>query len=207
MTDTSNVPNEKTKAKHQATAQGQLLAQQQAEAQATQNVTQAPQPRYIRPLPLPRISLAHAAEGPIGNQWVATVPAGTLWEDVMSDEFWANRAKDMKPGDEIRVLHDKWEYTGRLLVQQTRTVGPGMVANRVTVWCETYSDCYLPDPKTDPTDTYTAFEGAFKKWCVLRRNNPVPLREGYDTQMDAERERRNIALSHNERPRPQAFIG
>jgi hypothetical protein len=166
-----------------------------------------PPPRHTAPLPENRISLSNAAEGNIGNLWTAKIPKGMPWEDVLSDWLWANRAKDMKPGDMIHVIEDTMVYSGWLLVQQTRIVGPGIVPNRVSVVEELFRRHVLPDAQTNLDGMFTSYEGLHKKWCVMQRGKPDPIREGYDSQPDAERERRNLAATRTEPRRPDSWHG
>jgi hypothetical protein len=163
--------------------------------------------RHNSPLPLPRCELSHAADGNTGNLWFAKIPKDTPFEDVLQDWFWANRAKDMKPGDEIRYCEETWKYFGRVWVQQTRIVGPGVVPNRVSVILETHTAGALPEAQANLDGMFTSYEGLHKKWCVMQRGRPDPIREGYDSQPEAEKARASLALTRTEPRRPDAWHG
>jgi hypothetical protein len=96
--------------------------------------------RLVRPLPQARIILSQAADGAIGNIWVATVPDGTLPSDVLDPVFFAGRASDMKAGDLIHVLHDGWQFEVELRVRLSYVVGYGTTPNRVKVYKRSFMD-------------------------------------------------------------------
>jgi hypothetical protein len=163
--------------------------------------------RHLPPLALPRIVLTHASEGSIGNHWTALVPPQYTWEDCKSDWFWANKANIMKPGDQILVIHDTWDYFGRLLVQQTRVYGPGSVPNRVTVIEESFKQGAMPASQANLDGMYVKYMGVYPKWCIFDRSKAEPIRQGYASQAEAERERSNLANTRTEPRRPDAWHG
>ena len=187
------------------TATEVAAAQPSTSAQAAQA---APTPvRHLAPLALPRIVLTHASEGSIGNHWTAMVPPQYTWEDCKSDWFWANKANIMKPGDQILVIHDTWDFFGRLLVQQTRVYGPGSVPNRVTVIEESFREGALPPSHANLDGMYVKYMGVYPKWCIFDRNKAEPIRQGYASQAEAERERSNLANTRTEPRRPDSWHG
>jgi len=157
--------------------------------------------RLVRPLIPARIVLSHAADGAIGNIWTATVPDGTLFDDVLDPIFFSAKAMEMKSGDTIRVMHDCWKYYGELLIQLPFVVGFGTQPNRLKVIPIRFIECQPPQRMANPHDLHIKHMGPHLKWCLMRADDPNPVRFGFDTQADAERERRNAASARNTPPK------
>lgn len=169
---------------------------QPAAAAAAPNPPEKPE-HVVRPLIPGRIVLSHAADGAIGNIWTATVADGTEWDDVLDPIFLSATAMQMKTGDTVRILHDCWKYYGELLVQLPFVVGFGNQANRLRVIPIRFLQCQPPTRAINPHDLHIMHMGAHLKWCLMRAGDPNPVRFGFETQADAERERRNASNARN----------
>lgn len=154
----------------------------------------APKPPPLRPIEQNRLLLAHASECDKGSIWSATLHAGTPFDNVTKDEFWANKAKDMHVGDKIWIATDDEKYDAELRVIGLRTVGPGIVPNRVSVAVLRFTEITPPEHYVDIGDHVIEFRGQHLKWCVIRRGDKSIAREGCATQEEAERHRRGLSL-------------
>lgn len=155
----------------------------------------APKPREIRPLPVAFCRLLHDSGGDFGRIWGATIPAGTPWEHVIDDAFWAHRANVFIPHDIVWLKHANREYFAELLVLETRTVGNAVEKNRVTMHVKSKHDL---KPADAGLDSYRAlFEithlGTEKKWCVVEVATKTIVHEGFATIEDAQRGRLHAA--------------
>ncbi len=148
----------------------------------------------LRPIEQNRLLLAHSSECDRGSIWTATLHAGTPFDHATRDEFWANKAGSMHVGDKIWVATDDQKFEAELLVRGLRTVGPGVVHNRVSVAVLRFTEITPPENYVDIGDLTIEFRGQHLKYCLIRRANGTIAHEGYPTQEDAERHRRGLSL-------------
>lgn len=153
--------------------------------------------REIKPLSERRCALAHASNSSSFNIWAATVEAGTHPREVLVSAFWANCAARFRVGDEVRVIDDKSTWRALLFVHAVSSVGAGTVNNRVDMKMVSFFELGLPESHPDIGDHRIAHMGAHLKWCIIRIADQKVVRDGFDTQDEAEKARRGYSLAQS----------
>ncbi len=130
-----------------------------------------------------KLSQARCAHSEFANaSWTITVEAGTTLEQVMSPEFLANVASQMRPYDKIMVRVDDGVWYAELLV---------LTAGRTWVKTKKLIDVHLTSQDVDMTESDRAdgFEikhrGPHNKFSIIRKIDNEVIREQFETKDEA----------------------
>lgn len=117
------------------------------------------------------------------QNWSLTVEAGTTLDDVLRPDFLANVSKQMRPYDRIRVRIDTGEWYAELLVL---TCGRAW-AKLVTIFKIDLAENSLEELEGGVLDQYfIKFNGPHLKYCVIRKSDKEPIKEGCGTKAEAQ---------------------
>lgn len=140
----------------------------------------------LKPLSEARLKLTVASAADVGNQFAATTPIRTPFENVLEPEFWSQVAYKLRPGDEITIHTDDMTYTGRLYVRDVSKPSMSSLPNRAVVAKLAFLQLG-PLEKDLRTKTHEAkFMGPHLKWCVIALDDQAVLKDGFSTAEDAQ---------------------
>lgn len=156
------------------------------EAPKPKKASVAKEGAVLKPLSEARLKLVVASAADVGNQFAATTPIRTPFEDVLEPEFWSQVAYKLRPGDEITVHTDDMTYTGRLYVRDVSKPSMSSLPNRAVVAKLAFLQLG-PLEKDLRTKTHEAkFMGPHLKWCVIALEDQAVLKDGFSTAEDAQ---------------------
>jgi hypothetical protein len=118
------------------------------------------------------------------NVWRAYPEEGTPYETVLSEAYWAHRARNFRAGDKIEILPDEMHYYAELLV-----IASGATWARVTeLFRKDLGTTIVPDRQSDYR---VAWRGAHRKFAIVRTVDGAIVKDGFAQQHEAE-----LALPH-----------
>ena len=117
----------------------------------------------------------------VNNDWTLTVESNVSLEDVLTPEFLANVAAQLRPYDHVRVRTDTGEWYAELLV---------MSAGRTWAKLRPLYKLDLAATETEVSpEAQEGYEilhrGPHLKFCVVRKSDKQPLKEQFDTKKEA----------------------
>lgn len=131
------------------------------------------------PVKLPlRLQLAEQAM----NVWCLYMPPETTVEDMQAVSFWANVAKVLRPGDEIKVVSEDLSWRAVFFV---RAVGRVEVITSMLSH-ETFGDGAAALAVED-TPYETKWRGPARQFGVVKRNGGDVIKDGFQTRDAADR--------------------
>jgi hypothetical protein len=148
---------------------------------------------FMRAILEGRCQLAHHAI----TVHCATPDAGTLPEDLLHEQYWANYAQRMRPGDEVVAQPEDGVWYAHYLVRSRERTSA-----RLALLSVHYFDDPI-EPETEHLDDslIVIWRGPTAKWCV--EHKPVPperrgavVRERLDKKEDAFAYIRNRVTTH-----------
>jgi len=113
------------------------------------------------------------------TSWTVTVEAGTVLEDLLIPEFFANVAAHLRPYDRIIARVDTGEWYAELLV---------LSCGRTWVKTKVLAGISLTTTDVDMTQAEAAegysivHRGPHLKFCVIRKSDKQSLRDEFDTK-------------------------
>ena len=148
----------------------------------------------VRPLAKGRMRLICASACNYGNLHGAVLPAGTPFDYVFSEEFWANHAGDLRPNDQIDVLSDDARFYGRVFVRMVSgsTAGQKTRANVAKISYVEFDEAPAPHHAAAYRTEYC---GPHKRWCVMRVADGKPAVENLDSEEAAETQMKGLERS------------
>lgn len=114
------------------------------------------------------------------SAWRAFPEEGTKYETVLTEAYWAHRAKDFKPGDKIEVIPDEMSYYSELLV-----IAAGQNWAKV-IELPGYPLALESAHTTAASDEYTVeWKGPHRKHAVIRVKDKAIIADGFAQKADA----------------------
>jgi len=152
-------------------------------------------PLPMRPLAKGRLKLICASACNFGNLHGAVLPAGTPFEHVFSEEFWANHAGDLRPNDQIDILSDDSRFYGRVYVRMVSgsTAGQKTRANVAKISYVEFDEA--PVPASHAAAYRTEYCGPHKRWCVMRIADGKPVAENLESEEAAATQMKGLERS------------
>jgi hypothetical protein len=113
------------------------------------------------------------------NVWRAYPEEGTSYETVLSDSYWAHRAREFRAGDLIEVLPDEMHYFAVLLV---RASGANWV-RVVEVLKTELKPAAVPRRQSEFS---VAWRGPHRKFAIVRASDGTIVKDGFALEDEAE---------------------
>ena len=121
----------------------------------------------------------------------ATVPIGTLPEDLTNQAYWAHVAQFLKPWGRIEAhCFDGTWFAEYLVTEVGRTFAKVTMLRKYALTTE---DVALSQQTQANSDYYVKFRGA-AKWSVIRSSDNAVMKEGMDKD-DANAEMKKITAT------------
>lgn len=122
--------------------------------------------------------------------YTATPEHGTVFEDMLKPQYWANVAYKFKPGDRIEITAENGDWFAELMVVAAARLWAKVAVLRYVELAEaklTEGQAASDLVGLDPVDDYEVkWSGPSVKWRVLRKADNHPLRDGFQTKDEAE---------------------
>lgn len=123
-----------------------------------------------------RMALAETAR----NIYQITVDVSVQREHLKDPKFWKHVSTQFRPYTRLEVVSDDSRFFCELLVLNAGK-------NWATVKELRYVDLGSTEtPKDLPPDFYPKWRGPHLKWCAMRQSDNEPIREGFQSQAEAE---------------------
>lgn len=137
----------------------------------------------LRPSLLPRLNMPRLQEAQFGRtEWLVTLEPGVKFSTLLVPTYWTHVAKKLKPWDKIAVRTEDSTFYAELLVvyagkfdakvKEIAYLDLGGIQQEVT-------------PDLVLRDHIVKYGGPRTKWRVIRREDGVILRDGFNQQHDA----------------------
>lgn len=105
--------------------------------------------------------------------------AGTAFADVLNPEYWKHVARQIRTGDEFRVVPDDQAWYARLYVTHA-------TLNEVFVSEIEHRPLHSEEPSGSASDEYEVKFRGRAKWSVLRKSDGAVIKDGFDRRGDAD---------------------
>lgn len=117
------------------------------------------------------------------NTHCIVVENGVSFEAMKDPAYWAHVARQLRPGDEIKVRTDDGAYAALLYVKDVSH----QAARVVPVW---HID--LSKAETLPTNEeyQVAYAGPHHKWRIVRKSDKAIIQHGFESEQAA-----NVAMA------------
>lgn len=117
--------------------------------------------------------------GQVWQEWAAMPEAGTPFESLLDDAYWAHVSSKMKPSDVIRVMPDDGAYEAWL-----RVMDCGRLYARVTLWGDKQDFASGSEQVTvGSSDDYKVeYAGPYHKHRVVRLRDKEVMKTGFGSK-------------------------
>lgn len=137
----------------------------------------------LRPSLLPRLNAPRIQEAQFGRtEWLITLEPGVRYETILVPTYWTHVAKKLKPWDKIVVRTEDSSFYAELLVMYA---GKFDARVKEIVHLDLGGIQQEVTPDLVLRDHLIKYGGPRAKWRVIRREDGVVIRDGFNQQHDA----------------------
>jgi hypothetical protein len=142
--------------------------------------TAAPAKRPLKPLPNGRLKTIKCSEADFASEHAAVALTGTLWGDVLNDDFFTNHQGRLRVGDTIQCHVDDQSWFGRLLVRAV--TGQNKTKVHVVPLEFHQFDRPVERPHDDAVTHCVEHRGPHLKWCVIKVAENKVVSDNHETK-------------------------
>jgi len=110
-----------------------------------------------------------------------TAPVGTMPEDLENPTFWVNVANRLRPGDEVRVVDDGYQWVSVVFIAFCNGLD---VRAKILYGVDLDFEGELPD---EVSSNYEVKLRGTHRFCVIRKSDGEILQENIATKSAAEK--------------------